>query len=114
MFTIFKQGSIFWYDFGKANIPGVIQHKRPCIIVSNNIFNSTASVVNIVPLSTQEHDSPVHVQAFGDTGRDYGYALCEQVVTVSKSDLFDYTDNVALSVATTIFNKLNLQFSLNT
>lgn len=113
MLIIFKQGAIFWHDFGRAGIPGIIQGKRPCIIVSNDVFNTTSGVVNVVPLSTQLHESPVHTQVLGESGKSYGYSLCEQVVTVSKKDLFSFSETTAVPILKQVMTQLRFQFADN-
>lgn len=80
----YKQGSIFWYNFGDVQTPGVIAGNRPCLIVSNNVFNHHSPSVTVVALTTRCRHSPVHVKIIDSDGKDRGYALCEQIRTVNK------------------------------
>lgn len=64
---------------------------RPAIIVSNDIGNQHANIVEVVYLTTQEKKSlPTHVDIICKVP---SVALCEQVCTVSKDRLGDLISN---------------------
>lgn len=46
-----KRGEVWWVDFDPA-IGGEIQKRRPAVIVSNDIANTSLNRVQVVPLTT--------------------------------------------------------------
>lgn len=105
------QGDIFWYNFGNVELPGVVMHTRPCIVVSNDEFNKTSPVVNIIAVSTKEKSSPVHVQVVSKTGDYLGFAMCEQLYTVNKNNLLAFSGHVSTYVLDKIVNSIKYQIS---
>lgn len=62
---------------------------RFCIIVSNDIGNKHAPVVEVVYTTTrQKHNLPTHFLA--NSTPEPSTVLCEQVMTVAKRDLTEY------------------------
>lgn len=79
-----KRGEV-WYckNFGNG-LRGIISGPRPVLIVSNDTFNACSPVVNIVGISGQKKESPVHFEVNLDTK---SYINCEQIYTINKSSL---------------------------
>lgn len=74
-----------WYckNFGNG-LKGVITGPRPVLVISNDVFNQCSPVVNVVAVSEQCKDSPVHYKIPLGGG---SYINCEQIFTVSKKQL---------------------------
>lgn len=80
-----KRGDIF-YISGGVQTGSEQGGNRPAIIVSNNVGNHYAPVVEVVYLATRKKASlPTHVNIC--SAKRPSIALCEQVDTVSKSRL---------------------------
>lgn len=80
-----KRGDIFFVVDG-TTIGGEQGANRPAVIVSNNVGNRYAPIVEVVYLTTREKASlPTHVNI--NSAKRPSIALCEQVTTVSKSRL---------------------------
>lgn len=79
-----KRGEV-WYckNFGNG-LKGIISGPRPVLIISNDIFNTCSPVVNVLGISGQKKESPVHFDIVLDTK---SYVNCEQIYTVNKSQL---------------------------
>lgn len=67
-------------------LPGEQGASRPALIISNNLGNDTSPVVNIVYLTTRDHDIGIHYGPTKATGRP-SYVQCEQIYTVNKQRL---------------------------
>ena len=64
-------------------------YDRPAIIVSNNIGNAHANIVEIVYLTSRSKANlPTHVHI--NSSPRHSIALCEQISTISKDRLGDY------------------------
>lgn len=62
---------------------------RPLIIVSNNIGNKAASILEGVLLTTQKKKPlPTHVKI--NSARKPSIALCEQIITIDKKNIGKY------------------------
>lgn len=78
-----RRGEI-WYcnNFGNGH-KGIISGPRPVLVISNDKFNAYSPVINILGISGQCKDSPVHF-AFNLNTRSY--INCEQIYTISKDE----------------------------
>jgi len=82
-----KRGDIFWVNF-KLGGRHLICGKRPAIIVSNDTANTFSSIVNVIPLTSQNKKIlPTHVVICGYGLTRPSIALAEQVVSIDKSNL---------------------------
>ena len=80
-----KRGDIY-FVVGGAAVGSEQTANRPAVIVSNDIGNRFAPIVEVVYLTTRKKVSlPTHV--FIGSAPKPSVALCEQIVTVSKSRL---------------------------
>lgn len=87
-----KRGDIY-FVVGGAAVGSEQSANRPAVIVSNDIGNRFAPIVEIVYLTTRTKGGlPTHV-FIGSAPRP-SIALCEQIVTVSKSRLQRYIGRV--------------------
>lgn len=79
-----KRGEI-WYckNFGNG-LQGILSGPRPVLIISNDVFNQFSPIVNILGISEQKKESPVH---FSVNLEAKSYINCEQIYTVNKSSL---------------------------
>ena len=82
------------YIVNLPNSGGSIQSKqRPCVLVSNNSCNNFSPVLHVCPLSsvTTKKKLPTHIlvnRVKSGLLKD-SIALCEQVIPVNKSDIFN-------------------------
>lgn len=83
------------YYVAGAEVTGSEQAgERPAIVVSNNIGNRYAPVVEIVYLTTKKKaEMPTHV--YIGTAERPSIAVCEQIATVCKSRLLRYIGSVS-------------------
>lgn len=86
----YRQGEIYWFDFGDEEIEGKQMGLHPCLIISNDLFNKHSPVVNILVISSKKKESPVHVKILGCLGNADNYVYCEQWVTASKKALTEH------------------------
>lgn len=88
-----RRGDIF-YVGGGYTTGGEQGANRPAVIVSNNIGNRYAPIVEVVYLTTRRKTSlPTHVRI--NSAKRPSIVLCEQVTTVSKSRLERWLGHVA-------------------
>lgn len=90
-----KRGDIY-YVTGAYGTGSEQTGERPAIIVSNDIGNRYAPVVEVVYLTTKYKNSiPTHVNIH--SAKRPSTALCEQIVTVCKSRLKEYLGSVTVA-----------------
>lgn len=87
-----KRGEIYYIT--NKNIDGSEQAgKRPAVIISNNLNNRFATIVEVVFLTTKNKKNlPTHVKISGT--KQPSYALCEQITTMSKSKIGKYITTI--------------------
>jgi mRNA-degrading endonuclease toxin of MazEF toxin-antitoxin module len=95
-FTKYKRGSIWFYKEPQwvEKTKGVQGYSRPCLIISNDVFNSYSPVVNVVMLTTNlEKNSQNHINIYkngcNSRLRD-STILIEQIKTVPIANLGEY------------------------
>ena len=87
----YKRGDIWWVDLGldEKDISGHLQAgKRPCLIISNDKNNEYSPTVNVIPLSCKIKPLPVHPRIY--LHNRLSIFLCEQIRTISKSQIMEY------------------------
>lgn len=99
-----EQGDIVFVDFDPTKSHEQKDY-RPCIIISNNIFNNNTKMVIVCPITSNEKDFPTHY-LLSDTKKIHGSVLCEHVRSIEyeirtlkfieKSSDNDFTNNVNL------------------
>lgn len=87
-----KKGDVYFVNL--TNTGASIQTgNRPCVIVQNDKGNQSSPTTIVVPITSviKRMYLPTHVLINDNQHLKYtSMALCEQVVTVSKSDINDY------------------------
>lgn len=84
------------YDIWLADLPAVPDSRvqsgvRPVIVVSNDVANEHSPIISIVPLTTNlsRIDMPTHTVLHSRFLRCPSMALCEQIMTIDKTQLKD-------------------------
>lgn len=108
-----KRGDIYYIDREYTEVGSEQRAGRPAIIVSNDIGNENAEVVEVVWLTTQpKKDLPTHV-AIRST-KYKSTALCEQITTVAKKRIGEYcgtcTDNEMIAVENAMLISLGIDY----
>lgn len=88
---MFRQGDIFWVDFGvpRGSEPGYL---RPAVVIQNNVFNkSDINTVVVCPLTTnlRLQEAPGNVALVPGEGnlREQSVVNISGVIAVDKADL---------------------------
>ena len=108
-----KRGEIYYIDREFTEVGSEQRAGRPAIIVSNDIGNENAEIVEVVYLTTQQKkDLPTHV-AIRST-KYKSTALCEQITTVAKKRIGEYcgtcTDNEMQAVENAMLISLGIDY----
>ena len=75
-----KQGDIAFVDFNPTK--GHEQAGlRPCIVISNNIFNKHTKMVIVCPITSNEKEYPTHY-LLKNTKKIHGSVLCEHIRSI--------------------------------
>lgn len=94
--TVAKRGMVFW--FTPPIVVGetcVQQGQRLWLVTSNDTNNFNASIVNLVPLTTESKNRlPVHVENIFIKGKR-NTILCEQPITTDAYRLEDYVTTLS-------------------
>jgi mRNA interferase MazF len=84
-----QRGDIWMVDLGENR--GSIQgQSRPCIVTSNDFCNKYSPILTVVPITSKKNKKPLptHVEIGTDCGLLMeSTALCEQILSVNKTDL---------------------------
>lgn len=107
-----RRGDIF-YIAGTEAVGSEQAGDRPAVIVSNDVGNRYAPIVEVVYLTTrQKARMPTHVPIYS-TERP-STALCEQIVTVSKHRLQRYIGSASDGEMRGIDKALHISLGINT
>ena len=109
----YKRGDIWWVDLGtdENDISNHLQvGKRPCLIISNDKNNEYIPTVNVIPLSCKIKPLPVHSRIY--LHNRLSIFLCEQIRTISKSQIAEYYGYANSIVMERVERCLKLQFGL--
>lgn len=98
-----QRGDIWFASLGNHQNSSVQGGTRPVIIISNNIGNSHADTVNIIPLTRhlKKPELPCHTQLYPDSIKDArrlfepSMVLAEQLTTISKYALRSYAGHIS-------------------
>ena len=75
-----KQGDIAFVDFNPTK--GDEQTGlRPCIVISNNVFNKHTKMAIVCPITSNEKEFPTHYLLKNST-KIYGSVLCEHIRSI--------------------------------
>lgn len=129
-FTKYKRGTVWFYteniDKHKLSPKNSIESgSRPCIIISNDKFNSFSPVVNVLMLSGSIKPSLSHVtmNVVGDNNiysnnkfrmKAASDIQCEQLKTVNIKDLTEYLGCVSQDIMDRIDEKISFQLNVQT
>ena len=98
MFKQIRRGDIFEVDLGEYE--GHIQGGyRPCVVVQNNVGNKYSPVTIVYPLTTKVNSKkkiPTHVIIKSIETDKPSMILCEQPMTINKSQLKRYRGTLGL------------------
>lgn len=92
---LFKRGDIVECDLGTVQY-GVSRQfgKRPCVVISNNVGNTYAPCITVVPMTTRLKASlPTHCRVAGT--KEYCLVLCEQAATIDKKQIIHNMGHVS-------------------
>lgn len=85
MIAKYTRGMLYWCQLDRVtNITG--EKTRPCVIVSNNIFNLFSGSVTVLPItskSNKQKPQPTHVDINVTSDRD-SVITCENIFTIPK------------------------------
>lgn len=111
----FKRGQVWWWNSPDTQvINGISFGTRPVLIISNDVFNATSSVVTVAPLTTQDkRPFKTHVEFFDYKGVK-STVMLEQIRTISKDDLTDYMGTLPESKIEEINNAILCALGIET
>ena len=81
-----RRGDIFWVEI-VPSVGSVIHGRRPAVIVSNDFNNQHANTREVVYLTRNTGKKSMPTHTFVVCGSRVSLALCEQISTVSVSQL---------------------------
>lgn len=93
-----NRGDIFYANLGDESISKKVHSHiqsgtRPVLVVSNNIGNKYSDIVIVIPITTANKKFlPLHFKYFHKAS--YGIVLCEQLLTISKTQLTSKIDEL--------------------
>ena len=114
MMQEFKRGDIFYVEkSGSRAMSGSNQPEgRPALIVSNDRFNKTSDILEVVYLTYHpRNDLPTHVTIRQTTSESV--AICEQVTSVHKERFISYISSATEDEMTRIDMALLISLDLN-
>ena len=110
------RGDIFYVNLGQPDGTSTQAGIRPVVICSNKACNIHSPIVTVCTISTSrtKHRIPTHVTLLAsETGlsRD-SICLCEQPLSISKSDLLEYVTTLSDEHMERISDGLRIQLAL--
>ena len=75
-----KQGDIAFLDFTPTKCHEQSGY-RPCIVISNNVFNKNTKMVIVCPITSNEKEFPTHY-LLEKTKKIHGSVLCEHIRSI--------------------------------
>lgn len=81
-----RRGDIFWVEIAPS-VGSVIHGRRPAVIVSNDLNNQHANTREVVYLTRNTGKKSMPTHTFVICGDRVSLAICEQISTVSVSQL---------------------------
>ena len=114
--TQVHRGDIFYVRLPKQNATSIQAGIRPVVICSNKACNIHSPIVTVCSISTSKtkHRIPTHIPLLAsETGlsRD-SICLCEQPLSISKSDLLEYVTTLSDEHMERISDGLRIQLAL--
>lgn len=93
-----KQGEIWLFDPDPIKGNEIGKKIRPCLVISNNVWNKIPTgMVIVVPLTSVNKEIPTHVLIPPPEGglKILSFALCEQIRSISRGRLVKKIGNVS-------------------
>lgn len=113
--TIVTRGDVYFADLGDGN--GSCQgRQRPVIIIQNDIGNKFSPTVIVAPMTSQfKKYIPTHVWVGTENGllNKNSTVLCEQLLTVNKSQLKSYIGKLSPNTMTKINQGIMVSLALS-
>lgn len=108
-----KRGDVYYIAALQSEKDGCVQQGgRPGIVIGNNAGNLHSSVVIVVYTTTQRKTSlPTHVAI--NSLSEISTALCEQIVTVSKSRLCEFMGRLTVEEMKEVDKALRISIALS-
>lgn len=113
-----QRGSVYYIDLGEPDGTSKQAGSRPCVIISSAVNNRYSPTVNIVALSSSHRKLtrplPVHIHLSAKQSglpRDC-VCICEQPMTVAKTELQRYVTTLSAEQMELISEAIRLQLSL--
>ena len=114
--TLVHRGDIFYVDLGKSDGTSTQAGIRPVVICSNKTCNIHSPIVTVCTISTSKtkHRIPTHIPLLAsETGlRRDSICLCEQPISISKTDLLEYVTTLSEEHMERISDGLRIQLAL--
>ena len=109
-----KRGNIWWAHLPDSGRSSVQSGVRPVLIVSNEAANTYSPVVSVVPLtsSLKKKRLPTHVEFTCAALNAKSIALCEQILSLDKSELMNRAGFAPEWVMRKVDNAMRIQLSL--
>jgi len=105
-----NRGEVWWIRFDTSR-GGEIEKQRPAIIVSNDVANKHLNRVQVVPLTSQTHKL-YPSEAYVTVKRKKHKAMADQLATVSKHRLVNYTARISEEEMHEVERALRVQMAL--
>ena len=113
--TTIHRGDIFYVKLPKPNGTSIQAGIRPVVICSNKACNIHSSIITVCSISSaRKHPIPTHIPLLAsETGlsRD-SICLCEQPLSISKSDLLEYVTTLSDEQMEKVSDGLRIQLAL--
>ena len=110
------RGDIFYVDLGKSDGTSKQAGIRPVVVCSNGACNAFSPIITVCGITTSKtkHHIPTHIKLIAsETGlsRD-SICLCEQPLSISKTDLREYVTTLSDDYMERISDGLRIQLAL--
>lgn len=105
-----KRSEVWWVNFDPS-VGGEIQKKRPAVIISNDAANKFLNRVQVVPLTSQT-GRIYPSEALVTLNDKQSKAMADQLTTVSKERLINYTGRLSNSDMHMVEQVVKLQLGL--
>ena len=111
------RGDVFYVNLGSDDGTSMQHGIRPAVIVSNEACNKYSSIITVCAISskvTSKAKIPTHVylsKSRNNLAMD-SICLCEQPLSIPRSDLREYVTTISISDMERISSALKIQLAL--
>jgi mRNA interferase MazF len=88
-----KRGDVYWVDLNPT-VGSEINKKRPCIILSDDVFIQERRTIIVLPLTTKGKTNPPLVLELKVNGKNCR-AVCDQIRAIDKSRLAGFIEAIS-------------------